>query len=140
MDRVYDGDDDDDGNSSGYDADIEDEDNEDEEEEEEHLAPADFAVVIPIDELVFPPEGTEPTIPPPSTDTTTPSTRGRGRETSSHAYSTTITTYLTITTICRGVLAVKLMKCWSFNVLEPCICYGNYLKLSRPKSRAKCPL
>nr|GEX37049.1 hypothetical protein [Tanacetum cinerariifolium] len=71
MDRGYDGDDDDDGNSSGYDADIEDEDNEDEEEEEEHLAPADSAVVIPIDELVFPPEGTEPTIPPPSTNTTT---------------------------------------------------------------------
>nr|GEW15274.1 hypothetical protein [Tanacetum cinerariifolium] len=48
-----------------------DEDEEDEEEEEEHLAPADFAVVIPTVELVFPPEGTEPVIPPPSTDTTT---------------------------------------------------------------------
>nr|GEY97684.1 hypothetical protein [Tanacetum cinerariifolium] len=71
MDGGDDGDDDDDGNSSGYDADDEDEDNEDEEEEEEHLAPADSAVVIPIDELVSPPEGTEPTIPPPSTDTTT---------------------------------------------------------------------
>nr|GFA17310.1 hypothetical protein [Tanacetum cinerariifolium] len=46
-----------------------DEDNED--EEEEHLAPADSAVVIPIDELVSPPEGIEPTIPSPSTDTTT---------------------------------------------------------------------
>nr|GEV47812.1 putative reverse transcriptase domain-containing protein [Tanacetum cinerariifolium] len=68
MDR---GDGDDDGNSSGYDADDEDEDNEDDEEEEEHLAPADSAVVIPIDELVSPLEGTEPTIPPPSTDTTT---------------------------------------------------------------------
>nr|GFC87159.1 hypothetical protein [Tanacetum cinerariifolium] len=36
-----------------------------------HLASADFVVVIPINELVSPPEGTEPTIPPPSTDTTT---------------------------------------------------------------------
>nr|GEV28447.1 hypothetical protein [Tanacetum cinerariifolium] len=45
------------------------------EEEEEHLAPADSAVVIPIDELIFPPEGTEPTIPPHSTDTTTTGAR-----------------------------------------------------------------
>nr|GEV85671.1 hypothetical protein [Tanacetum cinerariifolium] len=60
--------DDDDGNSSGYDADDEDE---DEEEEEEHLAPADSVVVIPIDELAFPPKGIEPIIPPPSTDTAT---------------------------------------------------------------------
>nr|GFD37121.1 hypothetical protein [Tanacetum cinerariifolium] len=30
------------------------------EEEEDHLAPADSAVVIPTDELVAPPEGTEP--------------------------------------------------------------------------------
>nr|GEW63294.1 hypothetical protein [Tanacetum cinerariifolium] len=51
MDRGDDGDDDDDRNSLGYDADDEDGDNEDEEEEEEHLAPADSAVVIPIDEL-----------------------------------------------------------------------------------------
>nr|GEW25011.1 hypothetical protein [Tanacetum cinerariifolium] len=65
------GDDDDNGNSSGYDADDEDEDNEDEEEEEAHIALADSAVVIPIDELVSLHEGTEPTIPPPSTDTTT---------------------------------------------------------------------
>nr|GFD62139.1 hypothetical protein [Tanacetum cinerariifolium] len=65
-----DGDDEGDGDSLGYDADIEDEDDEDEEEEEEeHLAPADFAVVISIDELVSPSEETEPTIPPPSTDT-----------------------------------------------------------------------
>nr|GFA73663.1 hypothetical protein [Tanacetum cinerariifolium] len=71
MNRGDDGDDDDDDNSSGYDADDEDEDNEDEEEEEEHLAPADSAVVIPIDELVSPSEGIEPTIPPPSIDTTT---------------------------------------------------------------------
>nr|GEZ27435.1 hypothetical protein [Tanacetum cinerariifolium] len=42
-----------------------------EEEEEEHLAPADSAVVIPTDELVYPLEGTEPVIPPPSTDTAT---------------------------------------------------------------------
>ncbi|GJU20422.1 hypothetical protein Tco_1153764, partial [Tanacetum coccineum] len=52
---------DDDGNSSGDDA---------EEEEEEHLAPADSTIVVPVDELVFPPEGTEPIIPPPSTDIT----------------------------------------------------------------------
>nr|GEY43855.1 putative reverse transcriptase domain-containing protein [Tanacetum cinerariifolium] len=59
----------DDGNSSGYDADDEDED--EEEEEEEHLAPADSAVVIPIDELASPPEGIESIIPPSSTDTAT---------------------------------------------------------------------
>nr|GFC11101.1 hypothetical protein [Tanacetum cinerariifolium] len=67
MDGGDDGDDEDDGDSSGYDVDDEDEDNEDEEEEEEHLAPADFVVFIPINELVSRPEGTEPTIPPPST-------------------------------------------------------------------------
>nr|GEW47612.1 hypothetical protein [Tanacetum cinerariifolium] len=44
---------------------------EDEEDEEEHLAPADSAVVIPTVKLVSLPEGTEPVIPPPSTDTTT---------------------------------------------------------------------
>nr|GEW43183.1 reverse transcriptase domain-containing protein [Tanacetum cinerariifolium] len=71
IDGGDDGDDDDDGNSSGYDADDEDEDNEDEEEEEEHLAPADSKMVIPIDELVSLPEGTESIIPPPSTDTAT---------------------------------------------------------------------
>ncbi|GKC96109.1 putative reverse transcriptase domain-containing protein, partial [Tanacetum coccineum] len=43
---------------------------EDEEEEEEHLAPTDSAVVVPTDEHVSPPEGTEPIIPPPSTDIT----------------------------------------------------------------------
>nr|GEY37562.1 hypothetical protein [Tanacetum cinerariifolium] len=68
MDGGDDGDDDD-GDSSGYDAD--DEDEEDKEEEEGHLAPADSAVVIPTDELVSPPEGTEPIIPPPFTDTAT---------------------------------------------------------------------
>ncbi|GJS59862.1 hypothetical protein Tco_0654646, partial [Tanacetum coccineum] len=39
-------------------------------EEEEHLAPTDSAIVVPVDEPVFPPEGTEPVIPPPSTDIT----------------------------------------------------------------------
>ncbi|GKB35147.1 hypothetical protein Tco_0880089 [Tanacetum coccineum] len=51
--------DDDDGDSSGDDADGEDEDDEDEEEEEEHLAPADSAIVVPVDEPAFislPPE------------------------------------------------------------------------------------
>ncbi|GKD03000.1 hypothetical protein Tco_1177974, partial [Tanacetum coccineum] len=64
--------DDDDGDSSKDDADGEDEDeeDEDEEEEEEHLAPADSAIVVPVDEPVFPPEGTEPVIPPPSTNIT----------------------------------------------------------------------
>nr|GEZ42423.1 hypothetical protein [Tanacetum cinerariifolium] len=72
MDGGDDGDDDD-GNSSGYDAD--DKDEEEEDEEEEHLAPADSAVVIPIDELASPPEGTEPIIPPPSTNTATTGAR-----------------------------------------------------------------
>nr|GEV49126.1 retrovirus-related Pol polyprotein from transposon 17.6 [Tanacetum cinerariifolium] len=71
MDGGDDGDDDD-NDSSGDDADDEDE---DEEEEEEHLAAADSAVVIPTDELVSPPEGTEPVIPPPSTDTATTGAR-----------------------------------------------------------------
>nr|GEV53177.1 putative reverse transcriptase domain-containing protein [Tanacetum cinerariifolium] len=52
-----------------------DEDDEDEEEEEEHLASADSTVVIPTDELVSPPKGTEPIIPPPSTDTATTGAR-----------------------------------------------------------------
>ncbi|GJT40178.1 putative reverse transcriptase domain-containing protein [Tanacetum coccineum] len=70
MDGGDDGDDDD-GDSSRDDANDEDEDDEDkEEEEEEHLAPADSTIVVPVDELVFPPEGTEPVIPPPSTDIT----------------------------------------------------------------------
>ncbi|GJV05758.1 hypothetical protein Tco_1343414 [Tanacetum coccineum] len=69
MDGGDDGDDDD-GDSSGDDADGEDEDDEDEEEEEEHLAPADSAIVIPVDEPVFPPKGTKPVIPPPSIDIT----------------------------------------------------------------------
>nr|GEV47888.1 hypothetical protein [Tanacetum cinerariifolium] len=70
IDGGDDGDDDDD-DSSGYDVDDEDEDEDEEGEEEEHLAPADSTMVIPIDELVSPPKGTGPTIPPPSTDTTT---------------------------------------------------------------------
>ncbi|GJZ14157.1 putative reverse transcriptase domain-containing protein [Tanacetum coccineum] len=48
----------------------EDEEDEDEEKEEEHLAPADSTIVAPVDEPVFPPEGIEPVIPPPSTDIT----------------------------------------------------------------------
>ncbi|GJR15582.1 hypothetical protein Tco_0798234 [Tanacetum coccineum] len=47
-----------------------DDEEEEEEEEEEHLALADSAIVVPVDEPVFPPEGTEPVIPPPSTDIT----------------------------------------------------------------------
>ncbi|GJZ57765.1 hypothetical protein Tco_0613259 [Tanacetum coccineum] len=71
MDGEDDGDDDD-GDSSRDDADDEDE---DEEDEEEHLAPADFAVVVPTVELVSPPERTKPVIPPPSTDITTTGAR-----------------------------------------------------------------
>ncbi|GKA00086.1 putative reverse transcriptase domain-containing protein, partial [Tanacetum coccineum] len=67
MDGGDDGDDDD-GDSFGDDADGEDED--EEEEEEEHLAPADSTIVVPVNEPVFPPEGTKPIIPPPSTDIT----------------------------------------------------------------------
>nr|GEY27717.1 hypothetical protein [Tanacetum cinerariifolium] len=66
--------DDDDGDSSGDDAEDKDED-EEEEEEEENLASVDSAIVIPIVELISPPEGTEPVIPPPSTDTTTTGAR-----------------------------------------------------------------
>nr|GEU96590.1 hypothetical protein [Tanacetum cinerariifolium] len=66
MDEKDDGDDDD-GDPSGYEADEEDED----EEEEEHIASANSIVVIPIDELASPPEGTKPIIPPPFTDTAT---------------------------------------------------------------------
>ncbi|GKD66818.1 hypothetical protein Tco_1308926 [Tanacetum coccineum] len=71
--------DDDDGDSSGDDADDKDEDEEDEdeedEEEEDHLALSDSAVVVPTVELVSTPEGTEPVIPPPSTDITTTGAR-----------------------------------------------------------------
>ncbi|GKE94222.1 hypothetical protein Tco_1579077 [Tanacetum coccineum] len=54
--------------------DVDDEDG-DEEEEEEPLALADSAVVILTVEIVSPPEGTKPVIPPPSTDIS--STRAR---------------------------------------------------------------
>ncbi|GKE41864.1 hypothetical protein Tco_1469148, partial [Tanacetum coccineum] len=54
------------GEGRGEDKDDEDE----EEEEEEHLAPADYAIVVPVDKPVFPLEGTEPVIPPPYTDIT----------------------------------------------------------------------
>ncbi|GKG15024.1 hypothetical protein Tco_0354624, partial [Tanacetum coccineum] len=56
----------------GDDANSEDEDDEDEdeEEEEEHLASAGSAIVVPVDEPVFPPEGTKPVIPPPYIDIT----------------------------------------------------------------------
>nr|GEX12754.1 hypothetical protein [Tanacetum cinerariifolium] len=64
---------DDDSNSSGDDADNEDED--EDEKEEEHLAPADFAVILPTNELVSPSKGTEPVISPPSTDTATTGAR-----------------------------------------------------------------
>nr|GEW31106.1 hypothetical protein [Tanacetum cinerariifolium] len=74
VDYPMDGGDDDDGDSSGDDADDEDED-EEEEEEDEHLASANSVVVIPTDELVSPPEGTKPLIPPPSTDTATTGAR-----------------------------------------------------------------
>ncbi|GKA14518.1 hypothetical protein Tco_0694164 [Tanacetum coccineum] len=67
--------DDDDGDSSVDDADDEDEDKKDEEEEEEHLAPADSAIVVPTIEPVSPPEGTEPIIPPSSTNTSTTGAR-----------------------------------------------------------------
>ncbi|GJV55982.1 hypothetical protein Tco_1456987 [Tanacetum coccineum] len=69
-----DGDDDDDGDSSMDDADDGDKDEEDE-AEEEHPAPADSAVVIPTIEPDSPPEGTEPVIPPPSTNITTTGAR-----------------------------------------------------------------
>nr|GEX77725.1 reverse transcriptase domain-containing protein [Tanacetum cinerariifolium] len=68
--------DDDNGESSGDDADDEDKDEEDEEEEEEeHFVPVDSTIVIPTDELVSPPKGIEPVIPPPSTYTTTTGAR-----------------------------------------------------------------
>ncbi|GJY48000.1 hypothetical protein Tco_0437956 [Tanacetum coccineum] len=79
MDVGDDGDDDDVDSSrddaDDEDEDEEDEDEEDEEEEEEHLAPADSTVVVPTVELVSLPEGSEPVIPPPSTDITTTGAR-----------------------------------------------------------------
>ncbi|GKG63800.1 hypothetical protein Tco_0645193, partial [Tanacetum coccineum] len=68
IDYPMDGGDDDDGDSSRDDANDEDEDEDDEdeeeEEEEEHLARADSAIVVPVDETVFPPERIEPVILP----------------------------------------------------------------------------
>nr|GEV65695.1 hypothetical protein [Tanacetum cinerariifolium] len=72
VDYPMDGGDDDEGNSSGDNADNEDE---EDEEEDEHLALTDSIVVIPTNKLVSPPEGTEPVIPPPSTDTATTGAR-----------------------------------------------------------------
>ncbi|GKE34049.1 hypothetical protein Tco_1453371 [Tanacetum coccineum] len=48
----------------------EDDKDEEEEKEEEHLASADSSIVVPTDEPVSPPEGTEPAILPPSNDIT----------------------------------------------------------------------
>nr|GEV78765.1 putative reverse transcriptase domain-containing protein [Tanacetum cinerariifolium] len=48
---------------------------EEDEEEKDHLALTDSIVVIPTVELVSPPEGIEPVIPPPFTDTTTTGAR-----------------------------------------------------------------
>ncbi|GJZ03362.1 putative reverse transcriptase domain-containing protein [Tanacetum coccineum] len=62
--------DDDDGDSSRDDANDKDEDDEDEEDEEEHLALNDSTIIVPVDEPIFQPKGTEPVIPPPSTDIT----------------------------------------------------------------------
>ncbi|GKF48977.1 hypothetical protein Tco_0142228, partial [Tanacetum coccineum] len=52
------------------DEDEDDEDEEEEEEEEGHIASVDSTIATPVDEPVFPPEGTELVIPPPSTDIT----------------------------------------------------------------------
>ncbi|GJR58438.1 hypothetical protein Tco_1500600 [Tanacetum coccineum] len=59
VDYPMDGEDDDDGDSSGDDTE-EDGDDKDEDKEEEHLAPADSTIIVPVDEPIFPPEGTEP--------------------------------------------------------------------------------
>nr|GEW47310.1 putative reverse transcriptase domain-containing protein [Tanacetum cinerariifolium] len=75
MDGGDDGDDDE-GDSSGDDADDEYEDMDDEDEEEdEHIAPADSTTFVPPIELVSSPEGTEPIIPPPSTNIATTGSR-----------------------------------------------------------------
>nr|GEV81524.1 hypothetical protein [Tanacetum cinerariifolium] len=75
MDKRDNGDDDDDDSFRDADVEDEDEDEDEEEDEEEHLDPVDSAIVIPTVELVSPPEGIEPVIPPPSTDTTTTGAR-----------------------------------------------------------------
>ncbi|GKG10142.1 hypothetical protein Tco_0338888, partial [Tanacetum coccineum] len=79
--------DDDDGDSSRDDADDEDEDEEDEEGEEEHPALADSAVIVPTIEHVSPPKGTEPVIPPPSTDISTTGGERLARFTAPPAHS-----------------------------------------------------
>ncbi|GKG16350.1 hypothetical protein Tco_0358673, partial [Tanacetum coccineum] len=64
MDGGDDGDNDDD-DSSGDDVDGKDEDDEDKEEEvEEHLAPADSAIVVPVDEPDYHPAQTSISLPP----------------------------------------------------------------------------
>ncbi|GKB41799.1 putative reverse transcriptase domain-containing protein [Tanacetum coccineum] len=60
------------------------------EDEEEHLAPVDSVVVVPTVELVSPPEGTKPVIPPPSTDITTTRARITVRLQASHIPSTRV--------------------------------------------------
>ncbi|GJW80345.1 hypothetical protein Tco_0144320 [Tanacetum coccineum] len=73
VDYLMDGGDDgdnDDGDSSRDNTNNEDEDEDEDEEEEEHLALADSAVVVPTNEPISLPEGTEPVIPPPSTNIT----------------------------------------------------------------------
>nr|GEW59485.1 hypothetical protein [Tanacetum cinerariifolium] len=75
MDGGDNGDDDDDDSSRDDDGDSYGDDVDDEDEEEEYLALADSAVVIPTVELVTPPEGTDPVIPPPSTDIATTKAR-----------------------------------------------------------------
>ncbi|GKC96618.1 hypothetical protein Tco_1162060, partial [Tanacetum coccineum] len=69
-DYPMDGGDDGDNDDSDSSRDNTDDEDEEEEEEEEHLAPADSAAVVPANKLVSPPEGTEPVIPPPSTNIT----------------------------------------------------------------------
>nr|GEZ12491.1 hypothetical protein [Tanacetum cinerariifolium] len=63
--------DDDDDDPFGDDADDED----DDEEKEEHLASVNSAIVVPTVELVSLPKGTEPVIPPPSTEINTTGAR-----------------------------------------------------------------
>ncbi|GKF44494.1 hypothetical protein Tco_0131046, partial [Tanacetum coccineum] len=66
MDGGDDGDDDE-GDSFRDDANEDEDEDDEDEEEEEHLDLADSTIVVPVDEPVFPPEGTKPVIPPPST-------------------------------------------------------------------------
>ncbi|GKE60177.1 hypothetical protein Tco_1510544, partial [Tanacetum coccineum] len=68
-DNGYD-DDDDSSRDDAHDEDGDDEDEDDEDEEEEHIALTDSTIAAPVNEPIFPPEGIEPVIPPPSTDIT----------------------------------------------------------------------